>query len=42
VLGVIPAGGFPRDMALEPGGRTLLVSNFASAQEEAVDVASLP
>jgi DNA-binding beta-propeller fold protein YncE len=42
VLGVIPAGLFPRDMALEPGGRTLLVSNFASAQEEAVDVASLP
>ena len=42
VLGVIAAGGFPRDMALEPGGRTLLVSNFASGQEEAIDVASLP
>jgi hypothetical protein len=29
-------------MALEPGGRTLLVTNFSSQQLQAVDVASLP
>jgi hypothetical protein len=29
-------------MALEPGGRTLLVTCFASGQVEAVDVARLP
>jgi DNA-binding beta-propeller fold protein YncE len=39
LLGYLPAGGFPREMALEPGGRTLLVSNFSSGQLEAVDVA---
>ena len=42
LLGYFPAGGFPRELALEPGGRTLLVSNFSSQQLEAVDVASLP
>jgi|SRR6185437_8149171 hypothetical protein len=35
-------GGVPREMALEPGGRTLLVTCFASGQVEAVDVARLP
>jgi hypothetical protein len=29
-------------MAAEPGGRTLLVTNFASGQVELVDVAGLP
>jgi hypothetical protein len=29
-------------MALEPGGRTLLVANFGSEQLEAVGVAGLP
>jgi hypothetical protein len=29
-------------MALEPGGRTLLVGNFTSRQLEAVDVADVP
>jgi DNA-binding beta-propeller fold protein YncE len=42
LLGYLPAGGFPREMALEPDGRTLLVSNFSSGQLEAVDVADLP
>ena len=42
LLGYLPAGGFPREMALEPDGRTLLVSNFSSGQIEAVDVADLP
>ena len=42
LLGLLPAGGFPREMALEPGGRTLLVTCFASGQVEAVDVDRLP
>jgi hypothetical protein len=42
VIGTVPAGLFPREMALEPGGRTLLVDNFLSGQLEAVDVAALP
>jgi DNA-binding beta-propeller fold protein YncE len=42
LAGYLPAGGFPRQMALEPDGRTLLVTNFASQQLEAVDVANLP
>jgi hypothetical protein len=42
VTGRIPAGGFPREMALVPGGQRLLVSNFASNQVEAVSVPSIP
>jgi DNA-binding beta-propeller fold protein YncE len=42
VLGRIPAGQFPREMALVPGGQTLLVSNYASGQVEAVSVPGLP
>jgi DNA-binding beta-propeller fold protein YncE len=42
MLGYITAGQFPREMALEPGGRTLLVTNYASNQLEAVDLATLP
>ena len=42
LLGYLRAGGFPREMALEPGGRTLLVTNFGSQQLEAVGVADLP
>ena len=41
ILGTIPAGGFPREMTLEPGGRTLLVSNTSSRQLEAVAVDKL-
>lgn len=42
LLGFIGAGQFPREMAGEPGGRTLLVANYSSQQLEAVDVADLP
>jgi DNA-binding beta-propeller fold protein YncE len=42
LLGVIGAGGFPREMAQEPDGRTLLVTNFGSGQLEAVDLTGLP
>ena len=42
LLGYLPAGGFPREMTLEPGGRTLLVTDFSSQQLQAVDVAGLP
>jgi DNA-binding beta-propeller fold protein YncE len=41
LLGYLPAGGFPREMVLEPGGRTLLVTNYDSGQLEAVGVADL-
>jgi DNA-binding beta-propeller fold protein YncE len=42
LLGYLPAGMFPREMALEPGGRTLLVTNYQSGQLEAVNIAALP
>ena len=42
LAGYLPAGGFPRQMALEPGGRVLLVTNFASQQLETVNVTNLP
>src|SRR5208282_1520728 len=42
LLGYLKAGGFPREMALQPDGTTLLVANFSSRQLEAVDVARLP
>ena len=42
LAGLLPAGRFPREMAPEPGGRTLLVTNFASGQVELVKVAGLP
>jgi hypothetical protein len=42
LLGYLPAGRFPREMALESGGKVLLVTNFGSGQLEAVDVAGLP
>ena len=42
LLGYLPAGRFPRQMAVEQGGRTLLVTNFDSSQLESVNVADLP
>ena len=42
LAGYLPAGSFPRQMALEPGGHTLLVTNFGSQQHETVNVANLP
>jgi DNA-binding beta-propeller fold protein YncE len=41
VVGRIPAGQFPREMALVPGGQRLLVSNYLSEQLEAVSVPSI-
>jgi 6-phosphogluconolactonase (cycloisomerase 2 family) len=42
LLGYLRTGGFPREMALEPSGRILLVTDFSSQQLEAVDAAGLP
>lgn len=42
VVGTIATGAFPREMALEPDGSTLLVGDFESDQLEAVSVAGLP
>jgi len=42
LLGYLPAGGFPRQVTAEPGGRIVLVTNYNSNQLEAVDVAELP
>jgi hypothetical protein len=42
LLGYLRAGGFPRQMALEPDGKVLLVTNFGSQQLEAVGLANLP
>jgi 6-phosphogluconolactonase (cycloisomerase 2 family) len=42
LLGYLPSGAFPRQMTLEPDGKTLLVTNNRSGQLELVDVASLP
>ena len=41
LVGHIPAGQFPRDMTAAANG-TVLVSNFASGQVEAVDTANVP
>ena len=41
LLGYLRAGSFPREMALEPDGETLLATNFTSQQLEAVSVAGL-
>jgi hypothetical protein len=42
LAGYLPAGGFPRQMALEPDGRVLLVTDFSSQQLETVNVTNLP
>lgn len=41
ILGTVKTGLFPREMALEPGGKTLLIGNFQSGTLEAVNVANL-
>jgi hypothetical protein len=41
IVGDIPTGLFPRDMALSPDG-TLLVSDYASQQVQAIATANLP
>jgi len=42
VVGALPAGAFPREVAVAPNGRLLLVGDFGSDQLEAVSVSSLP
>jgi hypothetical protein len=42
VLGYVRSGAFPREMAVVPGDRVLLVSNYSSDRLETVDLASLP
>jgi DNA-binding beta-propeller fold protein YncE len=42
LIGYLPSGQFPRDIAAGPGGELLLVANFASGQLEAVRLDSLP
>jgi len=41
LLGVIPSGRFPRELSVEPGGETVLVTNYGSGQIEAVAVKGL-
>jgi DNA-binding beta-propeller fold protein YncE len=40
--GQLASGAFPRQLALEPNGQTLLVTNFDSGQLEAVNVSQIP
>ena len=42
LAGLLPAGQFPREMTVAPGGRTLLVTCFGSGQLELVDLTGLP
>jgi DNA-binding beta-propeller fold protein YncE len=42
VLGTIKSGLAPRQFALEPNGKTLLVTNTQSGQVEAVNVGQIP
>ena len=42
VLGMIPAGGFPRELRATADGQTLLVTNFTSNTLEMVDLARVP
>jgi len=42
VVGTIPTGNFPREMALEPNHKTLLVGDFGSEEIQAVSVVGLP
>ena len=42
VLGTIKSGMAPRQFALEPNGKTLLVTNTGSGQVEAVNVGQIP
>ena len=42
VLGVIPSGTFPRELAVPSDGKVVLVTNYASAELQAVDAATIP
>jgi DNA-binding beta-propeller fold protein YncE len=41
LLGTVPAGLFPRELAVDPNGKTLLVGNFASDQLETINLSNL-
>jgi DNA-binding beta-propeller fold protein YncE len=41
-LGTIPAGAFPREMAISSDGRTLFLTNFSSQSLQAIDLDHLP
>jgi serine/threonine protein kinase/DNA-binding beta-propeller fold protein YncE len=42
LLGFVPTGHEPREVVLEPGGKTLLVTENGSGQLQAIDTGSLP
>jgi DNA-binding beta-propeller fold protein YncE len=42
LIGYLPAGGFPRDVASDPGGGIVLVANYMSRQLETVNIGALP
>ena len=42
VMGQVSTGSFPREMAVSPNGKTLLVSVYGSKEVQAVDVSTLP
>ena len=42
LVGYLPAGDFPRDMAVSPDGATIVLSDYGSGQVEEVDVGTLP
>jgi DNA-binding beta-propeller fold protein YncE len=41
-LGSIPAGAFPREMAVSSDGRTLFLTNFGSQSLQVIDIGNLP
>lgn len=41
-LGQIPTGLFPRELAISPDGKTVLVSDYDSLMVQAIDVSTLP
>lgn len=41
-LGQIPTGLFPRELAISPNGKTILVSDYGSLMIQAIDVSTLP
>lgn len=42
VVGSVPAGAFPREMRLLPGGRALVLTNFNSNSIQIIDLTRLP
>jgi DNA-binding beta-propeller fold protein YncE len=42
LTGYLKSGSFPRDMAVSPDGKTVIVSNYGSGQVETVAVDHLP